>query len=135
VEIPGTNFRVGIDPLLSLLPAAGTTAGALFGTVVLFDAVRLRAPISVLARMLTNYLIDWLLGMIPGLGAIFDAAYRSNHKNVKLLQQTIDDRQLVAKASARYWIVVAVLVLLVIFINVAVPIALLVWLLNGLSTG
>ncbi|PIF03642.1 MAG: hypothetical protein CSA63_01505, partial [Propionibacterium sp.] len=32
VEIPGTNFRVGIDPLLSLLPAAGTTAGALFGT-------------------------------------------------------------------------------------------------------
>ena len=42
VPIPGTTFRLGVDPFLSLIPGAGQVSGAVFGSVLLFDAARLR---------------------------------------------------------------------------------------------
>lgn len=134
VRIPGTNIRFGVDPLLSLIPAAGTTIGAAFGSVVLIDAVRLRAPIPVLARMVSNYLIDWLVGIVPILGSFFDMAYRSNAKNLKLLNRTIENREEVRKASATYWITIAVMAAVVLLVIVAVPVGLLIWI-NEMASG
>ena len=128
VRIPGTKYRIGLDPVLSLIPAAGSTAGAAMGAVVLFDAVRLRAPISVITRMLSNYVIDWLIGMVPFLGSVFDVAYRSNHKNLRLLRRTIASRDETHKASTTYWLGMGGLVLVVVALVIGVPIALLVWL-------
>ncbi|TRY19926.1 DUF4112 domain-containing protein [Tessaracoccus rhinocerotis] len=134
VRVPGTNFRFGVDPLLSFIPGAGTAVGAAFGSVVLVDAARLRAPVPVLARMLGNYLIDWLLGLVPFLGGFLDMAYRSNAKNLKLLTRTIEDREQVRRASVTYWVSVAVMAAVVLAVVVGVPIALLVWL-NGVLPG
>lgn len=134
VRIPGTKIRFGVDPLLSLVPWAGTTVAALFGTVVLVDSVRLRAPISVLARMVGNYVIDWMFGLIPLVGAFLDMLWQSNAKNLKLLNRTIADRDQVRKSSVTYWICVAGLASTVVLVILAVPIGLLLWL-NGLITG
>ncbi|MFV0428116.1 MAG: DUF4112 domain-containing protein, partial [Arachnia sp.] len=134
VRLPGTGVRIGIDPLLSLIPGAGSTVGAVFGSVVLVDAVRLRAPLSVLTRMGANYLTDWLLGFIPLIGAFFDLTYRSNRKNLVLLQRSIADAEQVRRASLRYWIGVALLLAMVIVVVVGVPIAGLLWL-DHLVTG
>lgn len=128
IGIPGTRIRFGVDPLLSLIPGVGTTVAALFGTVVLVDSVRLRAPVSVLARMVGNYVIDWLFGLIPLIGALLDTAWRSNAKNLKLLNRTITDREQVRKSSVTYWLCVVGLSLLVLGVIVAVPIGLLLWL-------
>lgn len=65
VQVPGTKIRVGVDPILSLVPWAGTAVGAAFSGVILVDAIRLRAPVPVIARMVSNTVLDWLLGMIP----------------------------------------------------------------------
>lgn len=135
VGVPGTKIRFGVDPLLSLIPGAGTTVAAVFGTVVLVDSVRLRAPVSVLARMVGNYVIDWLFGLIPFVGALLDAAWRSNSKNLKLLNRTIADREQVRRASMTYWASVAGLALLVVGVVVAVPIGLLIWLNSVLAGG
>ena len=122
VQVPGTKVRVGVDPILSLVPWAGTAVGAAFGGVVLLDAIRLRAPVSVISRMVGNSIIDWLLGMVPFVGAFFDIAYRSNKKNLRLLNRTIENRELVKKASVKYWIAVGALVALVLAVLIAIPI-------------
>lgn len=122
VQVPGTQVRVGLDPLLSFIPWAGTAMGAAFGSVVMADAIRLRAPLPVLLRMGSNLLLDWLLGMIPFVGAFFDVAFRANKMNLKLLNRTIENRELVRRASVRYWIGVAVMVVVMVAIMVAIPI-------------
>lgn len=127
VRIPGTDVRFGIDPILSLVPFAGTAVGATFGSVVLMDAVRLRAPVPVLARMLFNYAIDWALGLIPFVGAFFDMAYRSNKKNLKLLNRTIADREQVRRATGWYWVSVLVGVVAMLTIIIGTPIVALLW--------
>ncbi|MBB1508723.1 DUF4112 domain-containing protein [Tessaracoccus sp. MC1756] len=124
VQVPGTKIRIGVDPVLSIVPWAGTAVGAVFGGSILVDAIRLRAPIPVIGRMAFNSLLDWLLGMIPFVGAIFDAAYRSNKKNLKLLNGAIENRELVKQSSVRYWIAVGALVAVLLAVVIAIPILL-----------
>ncbi len=134
IGVPGTKLRFGVDPILSIVPFAGTAVGAVMGSVILIDAVRLRAPVSVLARMVGNYVIDWLVGLLPFLGAFLDAAYRSNHKNFKLLERTIADREQVRRRTFWYWIGILSMVVIVMAVVLAVPVGLILWL-DGLITG
>ena len=134
IGVPGTRLRFGVDPILSLVPFAGTAVGAVMGSVILVDAVRLRAPVSVLIRMVGNYVIDWLVGLLPFLGAFLDAAYRSNHKNFKLLERTLADRDQVRRTTFWYWMSIVAMVVIVTAVVLSVPIGLLLWL-DGLITG
>lgn len=133
-RVPGTRFRFGVDPILSFFPAVGTGVAAVFGTVVLADAVRLRAPVSVLSRMLFNHVINWLLGLIPLLGPFADAWWKSNARNVKLLDRTIRNRDQVRKASLTYWLAIAAMFLVVVLTIVSAPVVVLLWL-DSLVTG
>ncbi len=134
IGVPGTKFRFGVDPILSFIPFAGTAVGAAMGSVILVDAIRLRVPVSVLARMLGNYVIDWLLGLLPVLGAFLDAAYRSNHKNFRLLERTIADKEQVRRTTLWYWISILAVVVVIIAVVLSVPVGLLLWL-DSLVTG
>lgn len=125
--VPGTNVRVGLDPLLSLVPGAGTTVGTAFGAVMLADAIRLRMPLPVLARMGGNYLIDWLVGMIPFLGVFGDLAFRANRRNLKLLNRTIADRDQVRDASVKYWIAAAAIVVGLLLVVITLTMVVLGW--------
>ena len=102
--VPGTKFRFGLDPILSLVPVVGGAVPAALGWTILFDAIRLRAPIPVLTRMVFNAGIDWLIGSIPLIGNVFDFAWRCNTRNLKLLERTINDREQVRRASIAYLI-------------------------------
>lgn len=130
VPIPGTRARVGLDPLLSLIPWAGSVAGAVFGSALMFDAIRLRAPVPVLVRMLGNWTFDWLIGLIPYAGPLLDAAWRSNSKNLALLNRTIADRDQVRDATIAYWITVAAILLVMAMLTILVPAALIVLLIT-----
>lgn len=130
IPIPGTKARVGIDPILSLIPWAGTVTGAVFGSALMFDAIRLKAPVPVLVRMLGNWTFDWLIGMIPYAGALLDAAWRSNSKNLALLNRTIADRQQVRDATIAYWISVAAILLVMTLLAIMVPAVLIVLLIT-----
>lgn len=130
VPIPGTKLRVGIDPVLSLVPWAGTAVGSIFGAALLFDAARLRMPLAVLARMFGNWLIDWLVGLLPYAGPFLDAAWRSNNKNLKLLNRTIADREQVRHASVLYWVALASILAAMLALILAGPL-ILIWVLVG----
>lgn len=84
-RIPGTTYRVGLDGLLGLIPGVGDAAGALLSAYIVYEAIRLGAPSTVLLRMLANIGIDTVGGAIPIVGDIFDMAWKTNKKNAALL--------------------------------------------------
>lgn len=90
VEIPVIGVRVGIDPLLGLLPGWGDALAAALSGWIVVDAARLGAGPTLLLRMLFNVGMDGLVGVVPVLGDLFDAGYRANRRNVRLLERHLD---------------------------------------------
>lgn len=86
-HVPGTNFRFGLDALIGLVPGIGDFLGALVGTVLVVEALRLRVPWWVVGRMLFNLWIDGTLGAIPVVGDLWDFYFKANRRNLRLLQQ------------------------------------------------
>ena len=84
--IPGTKIRFGLDPLIGLIPGFGDTAGALVSTLLLIQGGRVGVPKIVLARMAMNVLINTALGAIPVLGDAFSVGFKSNVRNLALLE-------------------------------------------------
>jgi hypothetical protein len=83
--IPFTNFRVGLDPLIGLLPVGGDLVGLAVSLYIVQQAHQLGAPREVLIRMLANVAIDSGLGMVPLAGDAFDALFKANILNYDLL--------------------------------------------------
>lgn len=88
--IPGTNRPVGLDVILDLVPFAGSTAGAVLGAYMAWEARNLGMSKWQLARMGGNVGVDWLLGLIPWVGAIPDFFFRSNTRNLRIIKQHLD---------------------------------------------
>ncbi len=90
IEIPGTGWRIGVDPIVGLVPGIGDLVCAIFSTWIILVGVRLGAPGSVVARMALNVAVDTLVGSIPIGGDLFDFAWKSNVKNVRLIAAWLD---------------------------------------------
>lgn len=90
VRVPGTSFRVGLDPLLGLIPGVGDLLGAGITAYLIWEARRLGASRAVLARMVANAGLDALVGAVPLAGDVFDAAFRANLRNVRLLEREVE---------------------------------------------
>lgn len=84
--LPGTRWRLGLDSLFGLAPVAGDAASALVSLYIVWEARRLGAPTTLIARMLGNVAVDTLSGSVPLLGDLFDAAFKSNLRNLTLLE-------------------------------------------------
>lgn len=84
VRVPGTNVRVGLDPLLGLLPVSGDVVGAALSLYVVFESARLGVSRGTLMRMLANVAVDLLAGSVPVLGDAFDVVWRANRRNLDL---------------------------------------------------
>jgi uncharacterized protein DUF4112 len=100
IQLPGTRFRFGLDPLIGLVPGLGDVIGAIFSTFIIYQAARLGAPKSTLTRMMANVAVDTLVGEIPLLGDLFDFGWKSNTRNIALLEQHLD-RPVAAKVASR----------------------------------
>ncbi len=87
VSVPGTPIKVGLDPLIGLIPVAGDALAALVGSWVILEASRFGIPRVVLGRMIVNLVVDLGIGAIPLLGDIYDVAFRSNRRNLDLFRK------------------------------------------------
>ena len=99
IPIPGTRFSIGIDALIGLVPFIGDIAGVLLSSTILIEAARLGAGRSVLARMALNVALEGLAGVVPFAGDVFDAAWKANQRNVRLLNQWLDQPQRAERSS------------------------------------
>lgn len=90
VVIPGIKRPVGLDVILDIVPFAGTTAAAVIGAYLAWEARNLGMSKWHLTRMAGNIGVDWMLGMIPFLGAIPDLLFRSNTRNLRIIKRQLD---------------------------------------------
>jgi hypothetical protein len=91
VRLPGTDFRVGLDPVLGALPGAGDAVAAGLSLYVVAESARLGVPFTTLLRMLANVAIDVAVGSVPVVGVLFDAVWKANVRNVELALDALTD--------------------------------------------
>ena len=89
VRVPGTDYRVGADPILGLLPGGGDAVALLLSLYPVLEGVRFGASRWTLARMLANVTLDAVVGSVPILGTLFDAVWKANERNVSLLERDL----------------------------------------------
>jgi hypothetical protein len=87
IEVPGTSIKLGLDPVIGLIPVAGDALSALAGGWVILEAARFGLPRVVLARMVVNLALDLGIGAIPLLGDAYDLLFRSNSRNLELFRK------------------------------------------------
>jgi Domain of unknown function (DUF4112) len=85
IPIPGTRFSIGLEALIGLFPVVGDLVGVILSSYIVREAAALGVSRSILARMAFNVALEGLVGMIPFAGDVFDAAYKANQRNVRLL--------------------------------------------------
>lgn len=90
LPIPGTDKRVGLDVVLDFVPGIGPTVAAGLGAYLAWEARNLGMSKWQIARMGKNIGIDWLLGLIPFVGAIPDYFFRSNTRNLRIIKKHLD---------------------------------------------
>jgi hypothetical protein len=130
IPVPGTDYRIGLDALLGLLPGAGDLAGGAFSLYILLQAARMGVPRPLLARMGWNLVVDIAVGAVPLLGDLFDAGFKANMPNLALLERHVDRPVASARSSRRFVALLAMLVGLCVIGAVVV----LVWLIHLLLT-
>lgn len=86
-EIPGINYKVGLDPILGILPVGGDTVSAAISLYLVGEAARMGASRDVLVKMLVNIALDTVVGSIPAIGTVFDAVFKANKRNVAILEE------------------------------------------------
>jgi hypothetical protein len=85
--LPGTNFRFGLDGIIGLVPGVGDVSTFAVSCYLITLMARNGASGYVIARMVLNVLIDTLIGSIPLIGDVFDFAFKSNSRNLRLMQE------------------------------------------------
>lgn len=113
IVIPGTSYRVGVDPLLGLFPGVGDYLGAFLSGYIVLEAARIGASRATIIRMIFNVIIDTIGGLIPGLGDIFDIFWKANSRNMVLLQKQLESGEKREKAD---WLFLGLLLLVLLLI-------------------
>ena len=124
--LPGTQIRIGLDPLLGLVPGIGDLASPLFAMALLWQSRDLGIPRVVQLRMIFNVAIDALVGLLPIAGDLFDFAWKANDRNFALLERHAFEQR---RPSAGDWLFVIGLMALLVVIA-AIPFLLAGWLIS-----
>jgi hypothetical protein len=126
-SIPIGGYRIGLDPILGLIPGIGDLLTGAVSAVLIVQAHRTGIAKATVLRMIANVGIDSALGAIPFIGDFFDFAWKANSKNLELYRSAIRGQR---RPSAD-WVFLAV-VLAVLGVLVSIPILLAFWALSKL---
>jgi hypothetical protein len=124
IPVPGTRFTIGLDALIGLIPLLGDLIGVLASSYILAEAHRLGVRRAVLLRMAFNVAVEGVVGIVPFLGDVFDAAWKANVRNVRLLEAWMERPHQVERGSR--WLVFGLIGAMVLFMLGCVALA---WLL------
>jgi Domain of unknown function (DUF4112) len=114
IRIPGTDFRIGLDPIVSIFPGVGDFFASSAGLVILLEGIRLRVSVFVLAHMGMNLLLNAVMNLVPGAGFLASALYKSNSRNLTLLRKWQEGHAKETKRTSITFFIFLVLIFLVI---------------------
>lgn len=127
VPVPGTSQRVGLDPVIGIIPVVGDVVAALVGAWVISEAARFGIPRIALARMILNLLIDLGIGAIPVVGDLYDVVSRSNSRNLDLFRRHALDPEASTAEHKTFFAGLVLLLIGAIWLVAVVAIRLLEW--------
>ncbi len=87
LTIPGTSIKIGLDPIIGLIPGIGDLISNGIGSSLLFLATKAGVPRIVILRMSLNIVINMAVGAIPIIGDLFSIWFKSNLQNAQLLHR------------------------------------------------
>ena len=90
VTVPGTSYKIGLDAIAGLIPVAGDVITAAMGAWLVWEARNLGLPKWKLWRMAGNVAFDTAVGAVPVVGDVFDFAFRSNSRNLRIVKRHLD---------------------------------------------
>jgi hypothetical protein len=128
-RVPGTRLRFGWDPIVGLVPWLGDALTAVLSCAMVVQAHHMRVPRVVQLRMLGNIAIDMAMGTLPLVGDVADVLWKSNAKNMALLERHARAGQPVTVGD---WIFAAGLVSAVVAMAI-VPLLVVYWIYRSLS--
>lgn len=99
----------------------------LLSSYILGEAARLGAPKSLLMRMSGNVALEGLVGIIPLAGDVFDAAFKANQRNVRLLETWLEEPRRTVRSSRLLGAAIVAGAAVFLVLLVALAIALLRW--------
>lgn len=119
-RIPGTNIRFGLDPLLGLFPFVGDLISYGISSSLVLAMVRKGASGKVVAKMIGNITLDYIISNVPVLGYIVDFGFKANERNLNLLKEHFNEGK--HQGSGWPYLLAVLLVLIVIMVALAVVI-------------
>ena len=124
-RIPGLGWRFGVDALLDLIPGIGDALGTLASLFIFQAARRCGVPRIAIVRMALNIGIDFVGGLLPFVGPLFDAYWKANVWNVALLKRYLAAPPVEARRARRSdtLFVVVVMTVLIAFMAGAAALA------------
>ena len=87
--VPGTERKIGIDPIIGLIPGAGDLVGGMLSLYIMHAGISMGASRKDIIRMFGNIALEFIIGCIPIVGDLFDATWKSNQRNVKLIENSV----------------------------------------------
>jgi len=92
-RLPGTSIRFGLDTLIGLVPGIGDTLVAAPSAWIIWRGHRMGIGKRHIARMVANSAADYVIGLVPVIGDLFDVGFKANLRNVAILQEQLDARK------------------------------------------
>lgn len=88
------GIRFGWEAVIGIIPGFGDVIGVFMALMLVKKCQKVDGglPSTVSTQMMLNVIIDFLLGLVPFLGDIADAAFKANTKNCRLLEQHLDKK-------------------------------------------
>ena len=123
-RIPGTKIRFGLDALIGWVPGIGDAMAAVASCVIVFASWRRGVALVTLARMVTNILLEAVVGGIPVVGDVFHVFWKANRRNYRIL---IREKEQPRAKTWQDWVFLGI-ILITVALAVAIPIVILVWL-------
>lgn len=87
IGIPGTKFRLGLDPILGLIPGGGDLITAGISAYTIYLATSFGLEKADLQKMIQNIALETVVGFVPIAGDIFDAYFKANIRNLEILER------------------------------------------------
>lgn len=118
IRIPGTNRTIGLDGIIGLVPGVGDVISGLISGYIVIKALLMGLPIFVIARMVLNMMIEGVIGVIPVIGDLFDFIFKSNRRNVRLMQTYLKNPEETAERSYMSVIVFMMVLFFVLLLSI-----------------
>jgi hypothetical protein len=119
-------ISIGLDGLIGLIPGLGDLLTDVVGAWIVLRAIQNGAHRAAILRMVVNMAIDSAVGSVPVLGDLFDFAFKSNTRNLRIYRESLGG----TRNPRRDWAFVA-LILALLLVLIALPVLATVYLLQA----